>query len=59
MITLQAKTRKDLGKKVRLIRGLGKIPAVVYGPESKNTVIEVDEKEKICEKSGACQMLLI
>ncbi|MEK7663836.1 MAG: 50S ribosomal protein L25 [Patescibacteria group bacterium] len=59
MITLQAKTRKDLGKKVRLIRGLGKIPAVVYGPESKNTVIEVDEKEfkKVLKEAGESSLV--
>ena len=59
MISLSAKTRKELGKKTNLIRGLGKIPAVVYGPKSKNIVIEVDEKEfkKVFRQAGESSLI--
>lgn len=45
MISLNAKIRKDFGKKTKSIRSQGKIPSVVYGSGEKNTNIEIDEKE--------------
>lgn len=59
MISLSVKTRKELGKKTRVIRGLGKIPAVVYGPGAKNASIEVDEKEfrKVLKVAGESSLI--
>lgn len=45
MLTISAKIRKDLGKKVKKSREEGIIPAILYGPKTKNTPLEVDLKE--------------
>jgi large subunit ribosomal protein L25 len=45
MITLTAKIRKDLGKKVKTVRKNGLVPAVLYGPKIKNQTLEIDLKE--------------
>ena len=45
MISLNAKIRKDLGRKTKKLKELGKIPAIVYGHKVKNALIEVDYKE--------------
>ncbi len=64
MFSLSAKTRKELGKKANSIRGLGKIPAVLYGHNiKKNDIILVDEKEfkkvfKIVGESSLVEILL-
>jgi len=54
MISLNAKIRKDFGKKTRAIKKAGGIPAVVYGPGVKNVSVAVDEKEfkKVFQKVG-------
>ena len=59
MLTLLAKLRKDFGKKTKLIRNQGKIPAVVYGPGVKNFSVEVDEKEfkKDLHKAGESSLI--
>ena len=59
MLTLLAKLRKDFGKKTKLIRNQGKIPAVVYGPGVKNFSVEVDEKEfkKVLHKAGESSLI--
>lgn len=59
--TLSAKIRKEVGKKTKLIRGEGKIPAVVYGPGVKNISIEVDMKEfrKVFQKAGESSLIEI
>jgi len=59
MFSLSSKLRKDFGKKTNLIRGLGKIPAVVYGPSAKNATIEVDEKEfrKVLKQAGESSLV--
>lgn len=45
MITLKAKIRKDLGRKTRILRQKGMLPAVLYGPKIKNQPLEIDLKE--------------
>jgi len=45
MLTLKAKNRKDLGKKVKALREQGILPAVLYGPKIKNLSIKIDFKE--------------
>ncbi len=59
MIPLQAKIRKDLGRKTKSIKEQGRIPAVVYGPGVKNISLEVDEKEfkKVFQKAGESSLV--
>lgn len=45
MLTLSAKIRKDVGKKVKILREKGLIPAVLYGPKTKNLSLEISAKE--------------
>lgn len=59
MITLQATTRKDFGKKSKLVKMAGQIPAVVYGPGVKNVSVQVDEKEfiKVFKQAGESSLV--
>ena len=59
MISLGAKTRKDFGKKTKLIKNNAQIPAVVYGPGVKNFSVQVDEKEfkKVFRKAGESSLI--
>jgi len=59
MISLQAKTRTELGKKANGLKKAGQIPAVVYGPESKNVTVAVDEKEfkKVLKTAGESSLV--
>jgi large subunit ribosomal protein L25 len=59
MITLQAKIRKDFGKKTKSIRKQGIVPAEVYGPGVKNASLEVDEKEfiKVFNQAGESSLI--
>ncbi|MBI2626455.1 MAG: 50S ribosomal protein L25 [Candidatus Nealsonbacteria bacterium] len=54
MLTLSAKIRKEVGKKVKNLREKGILPAVLYGPKVKNQPLEVDLKEfeKIRKEAG-------
>lgn len=54
MLTLSAKIRKELGKKVKTLRKGGVLPAVLYGPKIKNLNLEIDLKEfeKLCSEAG-------
>ena len=45
MLTLSAKIRKDLGRKVKNLRRKGTLPAVLYGPRLKSLSLEIDLKE--------------
>ena len=45
MITVSARTRKVFGKKLKTLRKNGILPGVAYGPELKNTSLELDLKE--------------
>lgn len=45
MLTLIAKVRKEIGKKVKFLRKKGILPAVLYGPKVKNQTLEIDMKE--------------
>ena len=59
MIGLNAKIRKNFGKKTNAMRAEGIIPAVVYGPGEKNVNIEVDEKEfkKVFSQAGESSLI--
>lgn len=54
MLELNAKIRETLGKKVKILRKKGVIPAVVYGEKVKSMPLEVDyvEFEKIYKQVG-------
>ena len=54
MLTLSAKIRKDLGKKVKFLRQKGVLPAVAYGPKLKSLPLEIDSKEfeKVYKEAG-------
>lgn len=56
MLSLKAKKRNKMGKKSRTE---GVIPAVLYGPEIKNQVIELDLKDfsKIYHQAGASSLI--
>jgi large subunit ribosomal protein L25 len=57
MIKLTAKIRKTSGK--GSLREKGLIPAVLYGPKTKNQVIEVDAKElgKVYKEAGESSLV--
>lgn len=59
MILLSAKNRNDFGKKTKLIKNAGQIPAVVYGRGLKNALIQVDEKEfkKVFKQAGESSLI--
>ena len=45
MLSLQAQTRKIIGKKVESLRSKGFLPAVVYGPKIENQALILDYKD--------------
>lgn len=59
MLSLSAKIRKTLGKKVKNIRKEGIIPAVLYGSKTENLLLEVDLKEfeKIYKTAGESSLI--
>ncbi len=60
MLTLSAKIRKELGKKIKNLRKKGIIPAVLYGPEiKKNILLEIDERqfEKVYKEAGESTLI--
>ena len=59
MVTLKADIRKDFGKRTKLIKMDGKIPAILYGPGVKNISIQVDEKEfkKVFHQAGESSLV--
>jgi len=60
MLTLKSQIRKIIGKKVKLLKQKGLIPAVLYGATHKNpTHIEVDYKdfEKIYKEVGESSLI--
>ncbi len=59
MLTLSAKTRKDLGKKSKKLRKNGILPAVLYGPKIKAQSIEIDlsEFKKIFKEAGESSLI--
>jgi len=59
MLTLTAKIRKDIGKKVKNLRDKGLIPGVLYGSKTKNMGIETDSKDfdKIYREAGESSLI--
>ena len=59
MLSISAKIRKELGKKVKSLREKGVLPAVLYGHKIKNLNLELDLKEfeKIYKKAGESSLI--
>ncbi len=59
MISLSAKIRENVGKKINSQRKKGELPAVVYGPKIKNLSLKVDYKEfeDVFEEVGEASLL--
>jgi len=59
MLILTAKIRKDLGKKVKILRKEGFLPAVLYGYKIKNLNLEIKAKEfeKIYQEAGESSLI--
>ena len=61
MFTLSAKVRKILGRKVKTLRKQGVIPAVLYGPKTKNLSLEINLKEfeKVYKEAGESSLITL
>lgn len=59
LYTLQAKTRKKLGRQASEVRAEGLIPAVVYGNKVENQILSVprSEFEKVYAHAGASNLV--
>jgi len=60
MLTLSAKIRKERGRKVKTLRKREILPAILYGPELKETqALELDFKsfEKIYKETGGSSLI--
>jgi len=59
MISLSAKVRKNLGKKVKILRKKDVLPVVLYGPKIKNLNLEIDAKEfeKVYKEAGESSLV--
>jgi len=59
MLSLTAKIRKKVGKKVKALRKEGILPAVLYGPKIKNLLLQLEEKEfeKIYREAGESSLI--
>lgn len=59
MIKLEAKIRKESGRKTQSLKDSGRIPAVVYGPAAKNASIDVDYKDfqKVFKEAGESSLV--
>ncbi len=59
MITLTAKTRKEIGKKVQGLRDKGLLPAVLYGSKLKSQHLELDMRnfEKVYREAGESSLI--
>jgi large subunit ribosomal protein L25 len=60
-ITLKAKARKEVGRKVKLLRKEGILPANIYGKKIKSESIQVDLKEflEVYKKVGDTKLFYI
>jgi len=59
MISIEAKIRKIQGKQTKNLKKNGSIPAILYGPEIKNALLEVNLKEfkKVLKEAGENTMI--
>lgn len=61
MLILAAKIRKEVGKKVKVLRKKDILPAVLYGHKIKNLNLELDSKEfeKIYKEAGESSLITL
>ncbi|MFH1462471.1 MAG: 50S ribosomal protein L25 [bacterium] len=61
MLSLNAKIRKEIGKKVKSLRKEGLVPGVLYGPKIDNLSLEVDLKEfeKVYQAAGESSLITL
>lgn len=59
MLTISAKIRKDLGRKVKALREKDILPAILYGPKIKTVPLEMDYKtfEKVYKEAGESSLV--
>jgi large subunit ribosomal protein L25 len=60
MLSLSAKIRKELGKKVKTLRKKGILPGVLYGPKLKEAQpleIDLKEFEKVYQEAGESSLI--
>lgn len=59
MLSLSAKIRKELGKKVKVLKKKGILPGVLYGPKIESQPLEVDLKdfEKAFKEAGESSLI--
>ncbi|MDP3882849.1 MAG: 50S ribosomal protein L25 [Candidatus Staskawiczbacteria bacterium] len=59
MISLNAKIRKEVGRKTAGLKESGRIPAVVYGHKVKNVSLDLDYKEfqKVYRETGESSLI--
>jgi len=59
MISIDAKIRKIQGKQTKSLKIVGIIPAILYGPEIQNALLEVNLKEfkKVFKEAGENTMI--
>jgi len=59
MLSLTAKVRKEIGRKVKKLRKQGFLPAVLYGPKIKSEPLTVDLKEfnKVLKEAGESTLI--
>jgi len=59
MLTLSVKTRQIIGKKVKVLRKNGLLPAVIYGPKIKpiSLALGVKEFEKTYQEAGESSLI--
>jgi large subunit ribosomal protein L25 len=58
-IILEAQPRKVTGKKVKLLRQSGVVPAIMYGKDVEPTAIQLDDKEtdKLLSQAGGSTLI--
>ena len=59
MIKLTAKIREEMGRKTRILKDSGRVPAVIYGHGIKNASLDLDYKEFIKALKEAGESSLI
>ena len=59
MLSLSAKIRQEVGKKVKKLRKQGILPAVLYGPKIKSEPLTIDFKEfdKVLKEAGESTLI--
>lgn len=59
MIKLNAKIRKETGRKTNALREADRIPAVVYGHKVKNLMLDIDYKDfqKVLRQAGESSLI--